>query len=181
MAISINWATKVITVPQADLTSLGGADYVLDVDTFRLALKNIEDSEDGMAYPYTHEHVPPKVLGGVSFARVVEIVNGYTVTFQDVGSPYRVTLTGGNNNIADVTNINNVSVRPTNSAGLVNVGSGLSPTQAVQLELVLALLESDERYEAGRLKKYRKGTPDEIYDKVVTGGNFVGVVEVTEP
>jgi hypothetical protein len=53
MAISINWATKVITVPQADLALVAPGLYELDVDTFRLALKDIEDSEAGMAFPAT--------------------------------------------------------------------------------------------------------------------------------
>lgn len=124
MAISINWATKVITVPQADLTFVSGSTYQLDVNAFRLELKDIEDSSDGMPFLQTHNHNTTVVLGGLTLARVVEIINGYTVTFQDVGTPYAVNLTGANNNIADVTNINNVSVRANNSAGLVEVSSG---------------------------------------------------------
>lgn len=124
MALSINWSTKVITVPQADLTSLGGSNYELDIDAFRLELKDIEDSDEGMAYPYTHNHVAPISVGGTSLARVVEIVNGYTVTFQDVGSPYIVNLTGANSNISDVANLNNVSIRSQNSGGLVQASGG---------------------------------------------------------
>jgi hypothetical protein len=121
MAISINWSTKVITVPQADLTLLSGSSYELDVNDFRLALKDIEDNTDGMAFLQTHNHNPPVNVGGVVLARVVEIINGYTVTFEDVGSPYSVSLVGCNNNIPDVVNLNNVSIRSNNSAGLVQL------------------------------------------------------------
>lgn len=120
MAITINWSTKVINVPQADLTSLGGGEYELDVDWFRLQLKNLEDSEEGMNFPDTHRHNTQVTLGTLVLARVVEIINGYTVTFED--GQYAVNLVGANNNISDVTNVNQVSVRSSNSAGMIVVG-----------------------------------------------------------
>jgi hypothetical protein len=138
MTLSINWSTKVITVPQADLTSLGGGLYELDVDAFRLALKDIEDGEEGMAFPDTHRHNTAVTLSGVTYARTFEIINGYTVTFQDVGTPYTVVCVGANHNVADVKNVNQVSLIIGNSAGLIQVasGSGLSAGQAEQLEEV---------------------------------------------
>lgn len=183
MAISINWATKIISIPRADLITLGGADYQLDLDVFRLVLKNIEDSDEGMAYPHTHNHVAPIVVGGVALARVVEIINGYTVTFEDVSSPYRVTLVGGNSNVADVTNINNVSVRPQNSAGLVNVsgGGGLTPTQASQLEQVLKLLRADDNYQANLYQKLEEGTNTVLLEKLVNGGQLTNPITLVKP
>lgn len=125
MAITINWATKVISVPQSDLYLISGNKYYMDVDEFRLALKDIEDSEEGMAFPATHNHNSVVTLSGVNYARVVEIINGYTISFQDTGSPYSVRLDGANNNIFDVTNvIANVSIIVTNAAGLIAVDSG---------------------------------------------------------
>lgn len=125
MAISIDWGTKIITVEQADLTNISGANYSLDVDVFRLALKDLEDSEDGIAFPMTHNHVAPISVGGVTLARVIEIINGYTISFEDTGTPYSVRLDGANNNIADVANlIANVSIRSSNSAGLIQVDTG---------------------------------------------------------
>ena len=122
MAISINWATKVISIPQSDLTSLGGTAYALDVDTFRLALKDLEDSDEGMIFLMTHNHNPPVSVGGVTLARVVEIINGYTISFQDTGTPYSVRLDGANNNIADVANlIANVSIRSNNSVSYTHL------------------------------------------------------------
>lgn len=132
MAISINWSTKVISVPQADLTNVSGTLYELDVDVFRLALKNLEDSDEGMAFPHTHRHNTSVTLSGVTYARTLEIINDYTVTFQDTGTPYTVRLIGANHNIADVTNyVSEVSLIVGNSAGLIMVtaGSGLSAAQ----------------------------------------------------
>ncbi|MDO8629389.1 MAG: hypothetical protein Q7R41_02755 [Phycisphaerales bacterium] len=120
--ISINHISKVISVPQADLTNLGGGIYELNVDTFRLALKSIEDDADGMTLLDTHRHVPPVTVGGVTLARVVEIINSFTVTFENL--QYAVNLVGANNNIADVANVNQVSIRSANSAGMVEITGG---------------------------------------------------------
>lgn len=126
MAISIDWQTKVIYIPQADLTPLGGSLYELDVDWFRLQLKDLEDNIEGMPFLDTHRHTTETELGGVTYARFVEIINGYTVTFED--GQYAVNLVGANNNILDVTNVNQVSLRSSNSAGLISsvVETGVS-------------------------------------------------------
>lgn len=126
MAISINWPTKVISVPQSDLTLVSGTDYDLDVDQFRKDLRALEDDPEGMPFVRTHKHNTEVTLGGITYARTVEIINGYTVTFEDTGSPYSVNLVGANNNIQDVTNLNDVSIRSQNSAGLINTDGGLT-------------------------------------------------------
>jgi hypothetical protein len=146
MAITINWLTKVITIPQADLTPLGGGRYRLDVNAFRLELKDIEDSEDGMAFEVAHRHATEATLSGVTYARQVEIINGYTVTFESTGSPYQVECVGANHNIADVKNVNDVSLIIGNSAGLISVtsGSGLSTEQAETLALIAKLLKNKQ-------------------------------------
>jgi hypothetical protein len=69
-----------------------------------------------MSFLDTHSHNQPVTVGGVTLARVIEIINGYTITFEN--GQYAVNLVGGNTNIADVTNVNQVSVRSANSAGL---------------------------------------------------------------
>jgi hypothetical protein len=119
MAITINWGTKVINVPQSFLTLISGTSYQLDTVAFHIALKDLEDSEDGMAFPPTHNHNTAVTLGGIQYARIIEIINGYTITFED--GVYSVSLIGSNNNILDVANLNQVSVRANNSAGLINV------------------------------------------------------------
>ncbi|REK56947.1 MAG: hypothetical protein DWQ49_09575 [Bacteroidetes bacterium] len=119
MAITINWPTKVINVPRADMLLIQSSPSEirqLDIDAFRLELKSIEASDEGAPFDDTHSHNTTVTVGGVSLARVVEIINGYTVTFED--GQYAVNLVGANSNIADVTNVNQVSVRSANSAGL---------------------------------------------------------------
>jgi hypothetical protein len=121
MAISINWDTKVISVPKADMDLIQTVPFEvreLDLNTFRLVLKDLEDNEDGMTFLHTHNHNPPVSVGGVTLGRVVEIINGYTVTFED--GNYAVNLVGGNSNVSDVVNLNMVAVRSANSAGLVD-------------------------------------------------------------
>lgn len=130
MAVSIDPATKVITVPQADLTLVSGTLYTYDTDAFRLELKDWEDSELGMPHPDTHSHNTEVTIAGVTYARFIEIINGYSVTFEN-GS-YSVKLEGSNNNIWDIQNgilnQNTVQVIPTNSAGLITVTSGSGVT-----------------------------------------------------
>ncbi len=158
MTISINWSTKVISVPQADLTLVSGTLYELDVDAFRLALKNIEDGEEGMAFPDTHRHNTAVTLSGVTYARTFEVINGYTITFEDTGTPYTVRMTGANHNIADVTNYTSeVSLIVGNSAGLIAVsgGGGSYPTAAeiaaeVLLQAQSAPIHADARKVRGQ-------------------------------
>jgi len=127
MAISIDWGTKVISIPKNDLTVLQTTPTEirqLTIDSFRLNLKDQEDSTDGMAFIDTHKSNAPVTVGGVILARVVEIINGFTITFED--GQYAVNLSGANSNIADVTNVNQVSVRSSNSAGLQDLSTLLT-------------------------------------------------------
>lgn len=124
MALSIDWGTKVISVPQADLSLISAGKYELDVDAFRLELRGLEDDEAGIVFLSTHTHVTTLTLSGATFARAVEIINGYTVEFEDVGSPYQVTCVGANHNIGDVKTVNDVSLVIGNSFGLVQVDTG---------------------------------------------------------
>ena len=125
--ITVNWATKVISIEKEDMILVQSNPFEiwkLDLNDFRLILKDHEDDEEGMPFLHTHNHTAPLTVGGVTLARSVEMINGYTVTFEN-GS-YAVSLVGGNSNIADVTNLNSVSVRSANSAGFVQ-GPGSDP------------------------------------------------------
>lgn len=120
MAISINWLTRVITVPRADMTLVQTVPTEvreLKINDFRLALKDIEDDE-GMPFQTTHNHYPEVAVGGLVLARVVELLPPYTVTFED--GQYAVNLIGANSNIGDRVNPNQVSVRSFNSAGMTS-------------------------------------------------------------
>lgn len=127
MAISIDWGTKVISVPRADLTLIQSTPTEirqLNLNDFRLILKGLEESDAGMAFERTHKHNTSVTVGGVTLARVIEIINGYTVTFED--GQYAVNLVGANSNVGDNVNVNQVSVRSANSAGLQDLGTLLS-------------------------------------------------------
>lgn len=117
MTVDIDWGNKVIFIPKDQLEHSGGDIYKMDINQFRLALKDQEDSVLGMVNPDTHIHYPPVQVGGITLARVVQIINGDTVTFED--GVYAVDLYGANSNIGDVLNLNSVSVRIYNSAGLI--------------------------------------------------------------
>jgi hypothetical protein len=120
--ISVTWGTKVINVPKADtqfvkFEPITGLEVrQLDLDQFRLDLKALEAGEEGMPFLDTHNHIAPVTVGGVTLARIVEIINGYTVQFED--GQYAVNLNGANTNLQDVTVVNQVSIRPNNAAGL---------------------------------------------------------------
>lgn len=127
MAISIDWGARIINIPRADLTLLQSSPTEirqLDLNEFRLTLRGLEDDPAGMAYPKTHRHNTAVTVGGVTLARVIEIVNGYTVTFED--GQYAVNLVGANSNVGDVVNVNQVSVRSANSAGLQDLSTLLA-------------------------------------------------------
>jgi hypothetical protein len=142
VAISIDWSTKVISVPLADLSIVSAGVYELDIETFRLALKDVEDSEEGMGFPDTHRRNAPVTLSGTSYAQTFEILAPYTVTFEN-GS-YRVRVVGGNHNIADRMIANSVSIEIGNSAGLIEVATGGSsgPTAGEIAAAVLAAMNA---------------------------------------
>lgn len=117
----VDWGTKIIHVPKSDLTlvqSVPTEIRQLDLNWFRLTLKDLEDDDIGMPYSNTHNHNTEVSVGGVDLARVIEILDPYTVTFED--GQYAVNLFGANSNVGDKVNVNQVSVRSANSAGLVN-------------------------------------------------------------
>jgi len=139
MAITIDWGQKIIDVPQSDLTLVSGTLYELDIDTFRLALKALEDDEEGMPFLRTHNHNTELTLSGVTYARTVEIINGYTVEFED--GQYSVSCVGANHNLSDVKVANQVSLIINNAAGLIGTAV-LSDQQDARLTAVETLLRN---------------------------------------
>lgn len=137
MAISVNPLTHVISIPRTDLTLDSGTLYTYNTNTFRLALKSWEASIEGIPHPKTHLHNTEITIAGVTYARTIEVIAPYTVTFED--GQYSVILEGSNNNIWDVgggiLNQNQVQVIPTNSVGLqvVSTGSGLASDERTKL------------------------------------------------
>lgn len=137
MAISIEWGTRIITIPKSYLTLVSGTLYELDTNQFRKDLKALEDDEEGMPFPDTHKHNTEVTVAGVTYARFIEIINGYSITFED--GNYSVRLSGSNNNIFDVENgilnQNNVQIISQNSAGLQVVTQGSGVTAQDKLDI----------------------------------------------
>ena len=120
MAITVDWSNKEILIDKASMTLVQTTPievYDLDINAFFVTLAGLSDNEDGMLYEIPYENIAPVTLSGVTYARIFQIVNDYTVTFEN--GAYAVNLLGANSNIADRVNINNVGVRSSNSAGLV--------------------------------------------------------------
>ena len=122
MALTINYDTKVIEVPQADLTLVSGTLYELDTNQFRKDVMAILDDETHIWMDNAFIHNTEVTVAGTTFARTIEFINGYSVEFED--GTYSVRLTGSNNNVFDVENgilvQNTVQVIAQNSAGLIN-------------------------------------------------------------
>jgi hypothetical protein len=131
MALDVDWAgSRVIFVPRADMPIIQSSPEIreLDVYQFHLDLRTIETVVEGRPWPETHVHEAATLLAGTIYAPKVRILPPYTVTFED--GQYAVNLTGANNNLADVTNVNQVSLRSNNSAGLVvSSATTIAPTQ----------------------------------------------------
>ena len=140
--VTIDWANRIIFIPKFVSTQVQTVPFevrTLDLNEFRLALKDLEDSDAGIVYPTTHNHNSPVTVGGVTLARVLELINNYTVTFEN--GQYAINLTGANSNVADRVNVNQVSVRAANSAGLIKGADGV-PTDVQNAEAVWANLKA---------------------------------------
>lgn len=172
MAVEVNWPNQIISVYQADLLHVTGTLYELDTDWLRLELKALEDDE-GMIWPDTHRHNTEVTVAGVTYARVIEIINGYTIEFLP-DDQWSVRLVGSNNNFFDIESgiltQNQVQVIPTNSAGLQTVtsGSGVLPAD------ITAIADAvwDEEV-AGHLTPGTFG--ERVAQKLLTVSKFLGL------
>tara|TARA_B110000093_G_scaffold75854_1_gene82582 strand:+ start:3237 stop:4382 length:1146 start_codon:yes stop_codon:yes gene_type:complete len=172
MAITIDFASKIISVPRNDMTLLTDEDDPIEIrrltiNDFRIELRVLEASQAGIDDPDTHIHNPSVTVGGVVLARVVEIINGYSVTFED--GQYAVNLAGANSNIADVVNVNQVSVRSANSAGLQDLSTLL--TAAYQGQVVF-----NTSGQAGTaIPVGTRATPVDNFADAITISNTIGI------
>ena len=170
MATTIDFSTKIISVPRADMTLIQSTPTEirqLSIDQFRLDLKAILATIVGMPNPDTHIRNPSVTVGGVVLASVIEMVNGYTITFED--GQYAVNLAGANSNIADVVNVNQVSVRSANSAGLQDLSTLL--TAAYQGQVVFSTAgQSGTAIPVGT-----RATPVDNFSDAITIANKLGI------
>lgn len=143
-------ATFRIVIPQADLTPVSGSLYELNTNTLRTDLKALEAADTGIVFQDTHRHNTEVTVAGVTFARLIEIINATNSSQIDVyevffspDTAYSVRLAGSNNNIFDKENAilaNTVTqVISQNSAGLITVNSGSGLTTAEHNQLMKAL------------------------------------------
>lgn len=170
MAITINFSTKVITVLKTDMTLIQSTPTEirqLSIDQFRLDLRDIEDSFSGIAFDDTHLRNPSVTVGGVILASVIEMINNYTVTFED--GQYAVNLAGANSNIADVVNVNQVSVRSANSAGLQDLSTLLAA--AYQGQVVF----SSNGQAGTAIPVGTRATPVNTFADAITIANKLGI------
>jgi hypothetical protein len=157
MAITVDWSTKTFFVPQADLTLVSGTLYEMNTETdFRQAINAIMADEDGIVFEDPIDHNTTYSVAGVTYARKIEVINGYNITLTP-DSQWTVRLTGSNNNLFDVENgilnQNQVQVIANNSAGLIITGtSGLTPTESAQLSAMSTNVASILKLETGRWK-----------------------------
>lgn len=119
MAYSVNWVTKVISVPTADLSLITGTQYALYLDAFRIECRRLESAfDEGLYAPDILAHTNTRVnFAGSTYAPFDEVINGYTIEFTGVAT--RVDLIGSNNNVIDKFIPSGISVVPSNAAGLI--------------------------------------------------------------
>jgi hypothetical protein len=135
VSYTVNWLTKVITVPTTDLTLVSGTRYSLLLSDFLAEVRRLEWLFDGGLWAAAIiEHSDTRFdFAGADYAPFDEVINGYTVEF--IGVVTRLDLKGSNNNLADVLVENCVQLVTFNSAGLqvYSTGSGLSPSEQLAL------------------------------------------------
>ena len=140
MAMSVDWPNKLITVNQSDLTFVGGTLYEMNTETqFRQPLMALADDAQGMAWLYPLRHNTEVTVAGTTFARTIELINGYSWQLLP-DTAWSCRLSGSNNNLFDVENgiltQNSVQVIAQNSAGLQTVtsGSGVLPQDVTDIK-----------------------------------------------
>lgn len=139
MAYTVDWISKVVTIPTSDLILVSGTRYQLNMWDFLLEIRRLESAFDGGLWAESIvDHGNTRVdFAGVDYAPFDEIINGYLITF--TGAALRVDLVGSNNNLVDVFYAPGVSVVPSNSAGLIVYEGQDSLTE---LEFIRKLLDN---------------------------------------
>ena len=120
--ISIDYLTNIIFVPKTYTQFVStdpqtGAEVrQMDLTIFAQDVADLQAIEGGVWAVTAYEYTAPVSVGGVQLAPVVVVLNPYLVEFED--GQYAVNLVGANTNLQDVAIVNQVSIRPNNSAGL---------------------------------------------------------------
>jgi hypothetical protein len=124
VAVTVNFVTKIISINKVDMVLIQSTPteiYQLDMDVLRTTLNDIMDNADGIVHDTIISHNAGVTVSGAILAQVIQFINGYTITFED--AQYAVNIVGANTDLGDKVNVNQVSVRTSNSAGLQDLNS----------------------------------------------------------
>ncbi len=119
--ITADWPNYIFHIPRADLTLIQSTPVEIrecNINWLRLQIMGLEDDPAGMTFPTVFTHYPEVDVGGLTLAKSIVLNNPYTLTFED--GQYAVNLVGANSNFGDRVNVNQVSVRSANSAGMTS-------------------------------------------------------------
>jgi hypothetical protein len=141
MALTVDPATKVWSVLQSDLDFISGALYDLDTNELKQAMMVVLSSEDYIWMSDSFIHNTQVTVAGTTFARTIEVINGFSITLEDTGGAYSVRMINSNNNMFDVENniLNPTSLNTvisTNSGGLIVEPTSTPPTAEVIADAV---------------------------------------------
>ena len=77
---SVNWTTKVITIPVSDMQLISGTEYKLIMSDFHKEIRRLEWSyTDGFWADQILDHTISKVVGGNTLPPVDEVINDYKI------------------------------------------------------------------------------------------------------
>lgn len=180
MALTLDPATKIFTIAQSDLTLISGTFYSLDTNSFKNQVRKLLGSEAYIWMDSAITHNTEVTIAGTTYARLIEVINGYSVEFSP-NSQYSVRLEGSNNNLFDIAsgilNQNQVQVIPTNSAGLI-VGEGGNVISGAAINQEVTIMQPDETISISSAID----NAVMIYDTAISVGGEVGqYVALNEP
>lgn len=168
MAYSVNWLTKVVTIPLSDLMLVEGSNYVLNVDYAHDEIRRLEwEFSQGLWAEHAIEYINSYILSGLTYSPVIRMINGYTWYIDTTN--INVGLVGSNSNFLD-TFIpgNGVSVLANNSAGKTSDDVALTPEQDTKLTEVHNAHHRrrhwDKDAQTITLYEEDKTTPDKVFD-----------------
>lgn len=126
MAYQVDWEAGIITIPKADLVFLSADKYKLDLYEFAKECWRLTwETTEGLSYPEIITYYPAVDTGDVILGKTILINHlDYMVVFED--GQYAVLFDGANTNLHNYTIVNQVSIRPNNSAGLQDLSTLLS-------------------------------------------------------
>ena len=174
MAYTVNWDSRIISIPQSDLVDLGNNVYKLDLELCHQELRRLEwEFYEGLSREQILDYTPPTLAGGVIYAAFVILINEYWIEFED--GQYAVNFDGANTNIQDYTVVNQVSIRPNNSAGLQDLSTLLAMAYTGKVILSEVKGQAGIATPIGTLGVPSNNMPDTL---VIAQNNGIGEIQI---